>query len=70
MVGQDEKIIKLENPEEYRKWLSDQDWYQTIYLKDGLFTSGKLNTDSRIAWFDEFDFSGLKSKNSADKPAE
>ena len=58
MVGQDKKIVRLKNIEEYKKWLSGQDWYQTIHLKDGLVTSGKLNTDSRIEWFDEFDFSG------------
>ena len=57
MFSQDKKIFKLENLEEYKKWLSGQDWYQTIHLKDGLATSGKLNTDSRIKWFDEFDFS-------------
>ena len=57
MVGQDKEIIKLENLEEYKKWISDQDWYQTIHLKNGLATTGKLNTDTRIDWFSQFDFS-------------
>ena len=57
MVSQDKEIFKIENLEEYKKWISDQNWYQTIHLKHGLVTSGKLNTDSRISWFDEFDFS-------------
>ena len=58
MVNQDKKIFKFENLEQYKKWLISQDWYQTIHLKDGLIASGKLNTDSRIKWFDEFNFSG------------
>jgi len=57
MVGQDKEIIKLENLEEYKKWISNQDWYQTIHLKNGLSTIGKLNTDTRIDWFNQFDFS-------------
>ena len=63
MAGKDKEIIKLKNIEEYKEWLSSQDWYQTIYLKNDLRTLGKLNTDSRIKWFKEFDFSGkfLKS---------
>ena len=56
MVGQDKEIIKLENLEEYKKWISNQDWYQTIHLKNGLSTIGKLNTDTRIDWFNQFDF--------------
>ena len=58
MVGQDKKLFKLENSEKYKEWLSNQDWYQTIHLKNGLVTQGKLNTDSRLKWFDQFDFSG------------
>ena len=57
MVSQDKKIFKIENLEEYKKWISKQNWYQTIHLKKGLITQGKLNTDSRIQWFDEFNFS-------------
>ena len=57
MVSQDKEIFKIENLEEYKKWIKEQNWYQTIHLKQGLATIGKLNTDSRIPWFDEFDFS-------------
>ena len=57
MANQDKEIFKIENLEEYKKWINDQNWYQTIHLKQGLVTPGKLQTDSRIAWFDEFDFS-------------
>ena len=57
MANQDKKIFKIENLDEYKKWVSEQNWYQTIYLKNGLITQGKLNTDSRIRWFDEFNFS-------------
>ena len=58
MAGQDKKLFKLGNSEKYQEWLSNQDWYQTIHLKNGLVTSGKLNTDSRLKWFDQFQFSG------------
>ena len=57
MVGQDKKIYKIENIEKYKKWINEQSWYQTIHLKEGLITPGKLNTDSRISWFDKFNFS-------------
>ena len=57
MVSQDKEIFKIENLEEYKKWINEQNWYQTINLKQGLATTGKLNTDSRIPWFDKFDFS-------------
>jgi 2-polyprenyl-3-methyl-5-hydroxy-6-metoxy-1,4-benzoquinol methylase len=57
MANQDKKIFKIENLDEYRKWISEQNWYQTIHLKNGLITQGKLNTDTRIQWFDGFDFS-------------
>tara|TARA_Y100001970_G_C14234383_1_gene860821 strand:- start:2264 stop:2962 length:699 start_codon:yes stop_codon:yes gene_type:complete len=56
MVSDDKKIIKLNNINEYKEWISAQDWYQTIHLKNDLRTLGKLNTDSRIKWFNEFDF--------------
>lgn len=58
MVGQVKKIIKFEDLEQYKNWISDQDWYQTIHLNNGLKTKGKLNTDSRIDWFKKFDFDG------------
>jgi SAM-dependent methyltransferase len=57
MANQDKEIFKIENLEEYKKWINEQNWYQTINLKQGLATTGKLNTDSRIPWFDTFDFS-------------
>ena len=50
------EIFKLDNFEKYKKWINDQDWYQTIYLNNGLVTPGKLNTNSRIPWFSKFDF--------------
>ena len=56
MANQDKKIFKIENLEEYKKWITEQNWYQTIHLKQGLVTTGKLNTDSRIPWFDKFNF--------------
>lgn len=56
MDYQDKKIYKLKSLEEYKKWINEQNWYQTIRLKHGLFTPGKLNTDSRIEWFNKFDF--------------
>lgn len=58
MAEQVKKIIKFENLIEYEKWINDQDWYQTIHLKNGLKTPGKLNTDSRLDWFNQFDFEG------------
>ena len=57
MVSQNKKIFKIENSEDYKKWISEQNWYQTIHLKYCLITSVKLKTDSRISWFDEFELS-------------
>ena len=57
MDNQDKQIFKAENLEEYKKWISEQNWYQTTHLKQGLITPGKLNTHSRIQWFDGFNFS-------------
>ena len=56
MFDENKKIFKLRNFQEYKKWINDQDWYQTIHLKNNLVTPGKLNTDSRINWFNEFNF--------------
>jgi len=56
MFGENKKIFKLRNLQEYKKWINDQDWYQTIHLKNNLITPGKLNTDSRISWFNDFNF--------------
>ncbi len=55
---QDKKIYKIEKIEDYKSWINNQDWYQTINLKNNLVTPGKLNTDSRIKWFNQFNFSG------------
>ena len=57
MVSQNKEIYKIENIDNYKQWISEQSWYQTIHLKEGLVTPGKLNTDSRISWFDKFNFS-------------
>ena len=59
MGSQTKEIYKIENLEDYKKWISEQNWYQTIHLNNGLVTSGKLNTDSRISWFKEFNFAFL-----------
>jgi len=57
MFGQNEKkIFKFKDFNEYKNWIDDQNWYQTIHLKEGLVTPGKLNTDSRIPWFNKFNF--------------
>lgn len=56
MFDENKKIFKLRNFQEYKKWINDQDWYQTIHLKNNLVTPGKLNTDNRINWFNEFNF--------------
>ena len=56
MANQDKEIFKIEDLEEYKKWISEQNWYQRIYLKNGLSTKAKLKTDSRIDWFNQFDF--------------
>ena len=49
MDGKDKKLNKFEKLEEYKKWINDQDWYQTIHLKNGIVTSGKLNTEKRMS---------------------
>lgn len=46
--------------EEYRNWVEDQDWYQTIDLKEGLRTKGKFATDRRIPLLDKIDFKGKR----------
>lgn len=57
MAKKDKKIFKLKNIQEYKNWINNQEWYQTIELNEGLITPGKLNTNSRIPWFKKFDFS-------------
>ena len=44
MANQDKEIFKIEDLEEYKKWISEQNWYQRIYLKNGLSTKAKLKT--------------------------
>lgn len=38
--------------------MNAQDWYQTIELQNNLYTPGKFPTDTRLDWFDEYDFAG------------
>lgn len=56
MYSEDKEIINFKNINEYRLWIEDQDWYQTILLKNGLVTNGKLNTETRINWLNDFNF--------------
>jgi len=56
MDYKEKKIFKIEDTNIYKTWLDDQDWYQTIHLKNGLKTKGKLNTDYRIEWFNQINF--------------
>ena len=48
----------FETQEGYWAWVNSQEWYQTIELLDGHYTPGKFPTETRLPWFDEFDFSG------------
>jgi SAM-dependent methyltransferase len=56
MVIENNKLFKLENLEEYKNWINNQSWYQTIHLKNGLVTPGKFQTNHRISWLNKFDF--------------
>ncbi|WP_435116895.1 class I SAM-dependent methyltransferase [Candidatus Pelagibacter bacterium nBUS_49] len=56
MDEQFKKIVKLNN-KEYKSWIENQEWYQTINLNNGLKTSGKFNTLSRLNWLNKFNFS-------------
>ena len=53
---ENKEIVELKNIDDYRNWIINQDWYQTIDLKNGLTTAGKVNTNLRIKWFDQFNF--------------
>lgn len=46
------------NKEEYKQWIESDDWYQTIELKNGLITPGKVPTQLREPLFDAIDFKG------------
>ena len=60
MVNENKKenkeIVELKSQDEYKDWIINQDWYQTIDLKNGLTTSGKVKTNLRIKWFNQFNF--------------
>ena len=53
---ENEEIIKIKNEDDYKNWISNQDWYQTIDLNNGLTTAGKVKTNLRIEWFNQFNF--------------
>ena len=57
MAIENKKIFKIEKLDEYKKWINEQQWYQTIHLNNGLSTISKLKTDKRIEWFNKFNFS-------------
>lgn len=57
MAIENKKIFKIEKLDEYKKWINQQQWYQTIHLNNGLSTTSKLKTDKRIEWFNQFSFS-------------
>jgi SAM-dependent methyltransferase len=44
--------------EEYKAWVLEQDWYQTIELPSGITTPGKFPTQLRTPVFDTIDFKG------------
>ncbi|MDH3315320.1 MAG: methyltransferase domain-containing protein, partial [Gammaproteobacteria bacterium] len=43
---------------DYEAWVNTQEWYQTIQLKNGIWTRGKVRTDKRIAELERLDFQG------------
>jgi len=48
--------MKFRTNEDYKNWISSQDWYQTINLPSGIDINGKFSTDKRIDYLEKFDF--------------
>ena len=48
----------FKNKEEYKQWIDEQEWYQTIDLPSGLKTPGKVPTHLREPLFNQIDFKG------------
>ena len=48
----------FKNKEEYKRWIDEEEWYQTIELPSGLKTLGKVPTNLRKPLFDQIDFKG------------
>lgn len=46
----------FKNKDEYKGWIENEDWYQTINLPSGLVTPGKVPTQLREPLFDTIDF--------------
>ena len=48
----------FKNKKEYKQWIDEEEWYQTIDLPSGLKTLGKVPTNLRKPLFDQIDFKG------------
>jgi SAM-dependent methyltransferase len=52
--------VVMMSDEEYREWINNQKWYQTIELNNGLITQGKFPTNRRIKYLEGIDFKGKR----------
>jgi 2-polyprenyl-3-methyl-5-hydroxy-6-metoxy-1,4-benzoquinol methylase len=48
----------FKNKEEFKKWIEENEWYQTMNLPSGLSIQGKVPTQLREPLFDSIDFKG------------
>lgn len=48
----------FKNKDEYKKWIEENEWYQTMNLPSGLTINGKVPTQLREPLFDTIDFTG------------
>lgn len=46
--------------EEYQEWVNSEDWYQTIWLREGMVTKGKFRTDDRLPLLRGLQFAGKR----------
>lgn len=46
----------FKNKDEYKRWIENQSWYQTIELPSGLRTPGRFPTHLRTSFFGRVDF--------------
>lgn len=52
--------MRFATSEEYREWVTSQEWYQTIRLSNGIVTRGSVRTDRREELLSRIDVSGKR----------
>jgi SAM-dependent methyltransferase len=60
MVEENLERVKFSTNKEYKCWVESTDWYQTIHLKNGIVTPGKVPTNKRIAELEKVNFTAKR----------